>query len=78
MAVLHSRPRIRILFSDVVQPTIADTESGLAIFFMHDDHKAGPSTMATCNEFELQPFVDLISHYLPFERPGSVGLCPYG
>jgi len=34
--------------------------------------------MAWGNDVELQHLVDLISDDLPFERPGQVGLGPYG
>jgi len=34
--------------------------------------------MARGNDVELQHLVDLISDDLPFERPGALGLGPYG
>jgi len=34
--------------------------------------------MASGNDVELQHLVDVISDDLPFERPGPVGLSPYG
>ena len=34
--------------------------------------------MARGNDVELQHLVDLLSDDLPFERPGPVGLSPYG
>jgi len=57
---------------------MVDTESGFAVLLWYNYHGARPSNMARGIDVELQHLVDLIRDDLPFERPGPVGLSPYG